>query len=135
MGNSLGKEFDSFEEEVTFTALFNVFTSDSFANVLVNEYESTKKKKKHRENIGKCKNMWDSQWGKLMRNPDVQCPNTRIGKLFRRRFRIEFKVFVNEVLPLCEENNVFEMRSTSAIPTEFKILVALRVRQALRLYV
>lgn len=72
-------------------------------------------------------NYWASTWGKMLLNSEINNPNSNVSLKFRRRFRVPYKLFKEVIVPQCEENNIFEMKSNSTIPIEFRILIALRI--------
>ena len=43
---------------------------------------------------------WQSNWGVMILHPDVRDPGTKLGKLFRRRFRVPFFIFENTILSI-----------------------------------
>ena len=116
------------DDEAVFEVLISVIQFDSFARAIVDGYEeSLPPRKKPRGFYGRCKDVWDTNWGKMLRNPDVKDPTSRIGRLFRRRFRVDYELFDDLLVPICKENNVFEQTITSSIAVEFKILISLRI--------
>lgn len=72
-------------------------------------------------------NYWDSVWGKMLLNPEIENPNTFVAKKFRRRFRVPYPLFKEVIVPKCVDRNVFESQRESQIPIEFKVLIALRI--------
>ena len=70
---------------------------------------------------------WTSVWGKMLTNPDIEDPTSFVARKFRRRFRIPYPLFKEVIFPQCVEKNVFDMKRTSTIPIEFKVLTALRI--------
>jgi hypothetical protein len=66
----------------------------------------------------------ETAWGKLISRADVHNPRTRLGKLFRRRFRLPFPLF-SELVSLCRGKNIF--RPSKIIPVELKVLACLRI--------
>ena len=97
------------------------------AEEVTNEVEYRAKKKQKRRAIGRCSNLWETNWGKTLLNPSTADCETWEGKKFRRRFRIDYRMFRDIIVPLCKDSNVFEMKISSQIPIEFKVLVALRI--------
>jgi hypothetical protein len=63
----------------------------------------------------------------MLLNPDVKDPTSYLGKKFRRRFRVPYKLFNDVIVPQCKQANVFEEKPNSTIPTELRVLVALRI--------
>ena len=57
-------------------------------------YKQARIKKRRRYRIGKV-NYWETEWGQLISNPNVNIPSSREGKLFKRRFRVDFGLFKN----------------------------------------
>ena len=52
-------------------------------------FKHPKIKKRRRNRKGKV-NYWNTEWGNLIRDPNVKIPSSSEGKLFKRRFRVEF---------------------------------------------
>ena len=40
-----------------------------------------------------AKNLWGTPWGRMIRDPEVKDPHSRLGRLFRLRFRMPFDLF------------------------------------------
>jgi hypothetical protein len=74
-------------------------------------------------------NFNETNWGKMLNNPETQDPNSTEGKKFRRRFRIPYPLFKECLVPLCKEHNIFNLKKErkGIIPIELKIMAALRV--------
>ena len=75
------------------------------------------------------KDYWKTPWGVMLRHPDINNPTTKLGRLFRRRFRVPFPIFDEILVRRCREKNIFDIKSDKCvrIPLEFKILIALRI--------
>ncbi len=69
----------------------------------------------------------DTVWGRMLRDPRLQDPDSFENKKFRRRFRIPYRLFVDVLVPLCAQRDVFRVKSNSTIPLEFRLLIALRI--------
>ena len=65
-------------------------------------YQQPRIKKRRRFRQGKV-NFWDTEWGQLIRSPNVRDPCSREGKLFKR-FRVDFDM-VELYLCVCLERN------------------------------
>ena len=74
------------------------------------------------------KNYWQTAWGLMLRDPEVQVPTSRLGKLFRLRFRMSWDLYHNYLMPMVVEANIFPVRQAkqTRIPLEIKILLCLR---------
>ena len=103
------------------------FFQSFIAEEVTNEVENRANKKQKRRAMERCCNLWDTNWGKMLLNPSTADCETWEGKKFRRRFRIDYRMFRDIIVPLCKDSNVFEMKISSRIPIEFKVLVALRI--------
>jgi hypothetical protein len=68
-----------------------------------------------------------SDWGRMLRDPNVSDLNTDVGKQFLNLFRIPFVLMTNVLVPQCVAVNVFEQSGVSKIPVEIKVMVALRI--------
>ena len=82
--------------------------------------------KKRRQRYARSSDLWETTWGKLYNNPLTRDPRSFYGKKFRSRFRVPYLFFVDILLPLCKEHDVFDVRKSSRTPIEFKIMIALR---------
>ena len=82
--------------------------------------------------------LWESAWGNQLSSPYVSDPNTRHGKLFRRRFHApyssrrrfhaSYSLLRDYLVPQCRERQIFGVEShKTIIPVEFKSLVCLRI--------
>jgi hypothetical protein len=69
---------------------------------------------------------WNTSWGKRILLPETADVGSRMGKLFRRRFRLPFPVFVRFV-EQCREYNIFDLKYKSSLPIEVKVLACLRI--------
>ncbi len=49
-------------------------------------------------------------WWAMLQDPDVQDPLSRVGKLFRLRFRTPWDLYHNELLPMVRAANIFPER-------------------------
>ena len=83
-------------------------------------------KKRRRILFARANDFWQTQWGQLISHPDVQNIRTRIGKRFRRRFRLPFPLF-EHLVNICKAKNIFNMTYESRIPIEAKVLACLRI--------
>ena len=54
-------------------------------------------------------NYWDTTWGRWLTNPLIKNPNSKLAKIFMLRFRVPFILFHEKILPMCRENNVFDI--------------------------
>ena len=128
MGNALSSDSACpMEEDV-----LRFIESDSFkffiAEEAADEIEELDVRKKRKINvIQRCTNLWETNWGKMLLNTATADIETWEGKKFRRRFRMDYRMFREVLVPMCKEINVFEMKISSHITIEFKILVALRI--------
>ena len=84
-------------------------------------------KKRQRLARFRCQDFTKTPWGLMISHPMVADPNSWEDNKFHRRFRMDFAMFSEFLLPLCKENNVFDMKYNSKIPIEIKILVVLRI--------
>ena len=53
------------------------------------------------------KDYWETQWGRDLRNPDIEDPDSTIGKRFRLLFRVPFAMYKEILLPMCRERCIF----------------------------
>ena len=72
------------------------------AELAVEEYLKTcrqKKKRKRYKNV----DVWSTSWGFLLCSETVEDCTSRDGKLFRRRFRIDYESFRDILVPWCSD--------------------------------
>ena len=69
-----------------------------------------------------------TKWGTLLRDPTLADPTSPKAKLFRRRFRMPYNLFLY-LLTRCRERSIFSgVHSTkSQIPDEIKLICCLRI--------
>ena len=51
------------------------------------DLEKNNPQKRSRDGRAKKYDYWESRWGQMILNPSVRDPTSKLGKLFRRRFR------------------------------------------------
>ena len=98
---------------------------------IIRDFDKTfpqKNKKKRVRRIFK-KDLWKSSWGELITCSEVSDPRSYQGRIFKRRFRIPYGLFVDQIVPMCRERNIFGIKDESRVrvPLEFKILICLRI--------
>jgi len=79
-----------------------------------------------REMRNRSTNLWLSPWGLLITSDQIRIPGSYQDRLFRKRFRLPFALFL-EFVEECKEHNIFEEKKAGKIAVEFKIMIALRV--------
>ena len=118
MGNAISVDFSiedaSFEE-----AIINFIQSETFIGTVGREafenQERVAREKRRRISRRRCENLWDSNWGILLSQPNIRNPDSYEGKQFRRRFRLDYRSFEDVVVRVCEEKNIFESKNKSRI--------------------
>ena len=72
---------------------------------------------------------WQTNWGKMLRDPTIEDEESKVGKKFRLRFRLPYMVFSQHLVPLVKNANIFPVKFDKMVrvPLEFKILMALRI--------
>ena len=65
----------------------------------------------------------------MLQHPSINDPTSKIGNLFRRRFRVPYSLFKEVIVEECKRVNLFgvQYESKTRIPIEFKILMSLRI--------
>ena len=81
---------------------------------------------KKTRNTPKRVDYWETNWGKMVNDPELLDPWTTKAKKFRRRFRITFSLF-QYLVGLCKDINLFGTIRKGAVPVEIKILIGLRI--------
>jgi len=89
----------------------------------LNEDDAISKKKRQRYDEERVPFV-STNWSKLINKPQVWNPRSRIGKLFRRRFRLPFPTFV-KLVDKCSHHNIFP--PSRHLPVELKVLTCLRI--------
>jgi hypothetical protein len=132
---------ESFEEEIVRQTISN-FTSSSMmlhkvllsmlADSEVGEDGSSSKRPRFRYEEPRPQ-YWDSTWGRMLKDPNLEDPNSRVAKLFRRRFRIPYPVF-QFIVSQCKAKNLFsadfqeeDITGRRTPPFELKLLGVLRI--------
>ena len=64
---------------------------------------STPCKRQRRGNI----EYWDTPWGEMLQDPDLLIADSAAALKFRRRFRLPYPLFKNEVLLMCKQHRIF----------------------------
>ena len=71
-----------------------------------------------------AKNLWGTPWGRMIRDPEVKDPHSRLGRLFRLRFRMPFDLFEEGLVPLVRRAGFLSDRGR--IPLEIQVMIGLR---------
>jgi hypothetical protein len=48
-------------------------------------------------------------WGRWLKSPQIRDPKSKIAKMFMLRFRVPFILFEQKIVPMCRENDVFDI--------------------------
>jgi hypothetical protein len=84
------------------------------------------KRRRERLNVVRPVDFASTLWGQMINDRQVSNPKAKMGKEFRRRFRLPFPLF-EHLVELCDEYNIFELKKSSKIPTEARVLISLRL--------
>lgn len=84
------------------------------------------RQKRTRNRVPKV-DLWQTVWGRLLKDPTVCQAESLAGQKFRRRFRVPYPLFTELLVPICKTAKVFNQERESYILTEFKVLLALRI--------
>ena len=87
------------------------------------EFIFQKPKRDHYKPPGRSDIDWsNTSWGLLINNIRVKDPESKEGKVFRRRFRIPFSLF-EYLLELSEQYNLFgyRLKKRTSIPDKYKL--------------
>lgn len=109
------------EWEDVFCAVIHVMPTETIMKCF-----GMKDKKIKRTRRGKV-DLWDSEWGRLLRHDNTMIPGTFEYKKFRLRFRVPFPLFKYRLIPAIQGAKIFNKKRKSYIPTEFKVMIALRI--------
>jgi hypothetical protein len=71
----------------------------------------------------------ETNWGRILNNPNVRNEDSREAKIFRLRFRCPFAMFVDFLMPFVVEKKIFPSKCPeyARVPVEIKVLIALRI--------
>ena len=98
-----------------------------YPSFILDDEDFASQPKKKKRNCSSRPDYWSSVWGIMLRNPEIEDPDSFVARKFRRRFRVPYPLFKTVILKQCIEHNIFQSTRTSLIPVEFKILIALRI--------
>jgi hypothetical protein len=87
------------------------------------EGQAKRRRRARREKV----DLWSTEWGQLLQNPQTNTPGTFEFKKFRLRFRVPFPLFNERIIPAVREAKIFNKERASYIPLEFKVMIALRI--------
>ena len=113
----------STEEEQIIEDIVISFIIEEEKKMLQQKPNQQKRKRAQQERVF---DFWNTAWGQMISHPDVGNPKSRLGKRFRRRFRVPFPLFTY-IVEICKEENIFDLKYESRIPYEAKILACLRI--------
>jgi len=83
--------------------------------------------KKKSRNTSKRVKYWSKGWGLMLLDPALKEPESREAKVFRRRFRVTYSIFLY-IVDLCNQKSVFNTkRNYGTVPNELKVLIGLRI--------
>jgi len=63
-----------------------------------------------------------TQWYRWINDPTVEDEGSKIGKLFRLRFRMPFLMFRDVLIPMVRDANIFSSAANVQIPLEIKVM-------------
>ena len=95
-------EDDEFEDDPTLVEFLKAWIDDN-EDLFMPEIKKTRRR-------GRRFNYWDSEWGRLLLDPTIMDPKSPQGLKFRRRFRVPFPLFIEVIIPLCKERNIFDIK-------------------------
>jgi hypothetical protein len=100
--------------------------SESFDNCIDEDLKYVRPYGPIRENRKRASNLWLSPWGLLISSEAIKVPGSFEDRLFRKRFRLPYALFVNFVKE-AKDLNIFEEVRCGKIAVEFKIMIGLRI--------
>jgi hypothetical protein len=102
-----------------------------------------------RQSHNRTTNLWDTIWGRLLLNPNLNEPSSWEHRTFMRRFRLSYQLFKQasstvysaflilhqtilsthfiQLVVQAREFNLFNQKRQGKIPFEFKLLIGLRI--------
>jgi len=99
---------------------------ESFEDCIDEDMDSVRPYGPIRENRNRASNLWLSPWGQLISSDAIKVPGSYEDRLFRKRFRLPYALFINFVKEAKDEN-IFEEVRFGKIEIEFKIMIGLRI--------
>ena len=117
------------DDEVEINRLIDLYILDYEETLLLDHIVNAiepKSFKRKRQLYDRTKSFDDTYWGQMLSDPNINSPKSRVGKKFRRRFRLPFPLF-NQLIDICEDLNVFNTKYVTKIPTTARVLVCLRM--------
>ena len=64
----------------------------------------------------------------MLQDPALKDPESREAKIFRKRFRITYSLFLYVVLDLCKRKSIFSTtRHYGHVPVELKVLIGQKI--------
>jgi hypothetical protein len=122
------KCFDAFEQDEIEQDIIEWITkySSSFYSEL--DTEENKSKRQRSQNVNDDVDFSETIWGKMLQNPMISKIDSKIGKVFRRRFRVPHKVY-EWLVQEATDKNWFELKCKNRmkVPVEIRVLAVLRV--------
>ena len=100
--------------------------SESFEDFIDEDLKIVRPYGPIRENRKRASNLWLSPWGILISSEAIKVPGSYEDRLFRKRFRLPYALFVNFVKE-AKDKNIFEEVRCGKIAVEFKIMIGLRI--------
>ena len=113
-------------EDLDFAIAEKVITEWITKEFDANFYSKSKKRRVRRKFK---KDLWKPSWGELITHEDIRDPSSYQGRIFQRRFRVPFGLFMDQLVPMCADRNIFKTKDDRfvRVPIEFKILICLRI--------
>jgi hypothetical protein len=105
------------------------------ATVFFRDLQQAKRRKRETKPRAKREdvNYRDTVWFRMLLKADISDPESRTGKLFRRRFRLPYALFQDHLAELRSDSGMeWESRDATGlvgrvVPLELKVLGALRI--------
>ena len=126
-------DFDTFIDSAEFHEIIIKEAMEMFPDLWDDQHIDDKQVKQQKEKKKRKRetkyNYFQHEWMMALSNPDIKIETSRTAITFRRRFRVPFSIFDEWIIPICRDNNVFEINDErkSRIPLEVKIMVSLRI--------
>ena len=106
-------DFDTFIDSAEFYEIIIKEAMEMFPDLWDDQHIDDKQVKQQKEKKKRKRetkyNYFQHEWMMAISNPDIKIETSRTAITFRRRFRVPFSIFDEWIIPICRDNNVFEI--------------------------
>jgi len=117
----------SFEPDSSLVATVNDWIARNWKIFVPDDHDGIELEPPRRRQRTPAVDYTQTTWYRWMMDPSIEDENSRLGKLFRLRFRMPYLMFRDYLIPLVRRANIFSSAANVRIPLEIKVLCALRI--------